>query len=54
MSKSIDKKTIDKKIADHTADTCFICGKKLTDKDEVVEREHFKLGMIKICKSHIS
>ena len=54
MSKNISKELVEKKIAEHKSDTCFICGKKLTDKDEVVEKEHFKLGMIKICSIHNS
>ena len=54
MSKNISKELVDKKIAEYKFDTCFICGKKLTEKDEVVEKEHFRLGMIKICSTHNS
>ena len=53
MSKLNKKELADIKIANHIPDTCFICGRKLTEKDDVVEREHFKLGIIKICSSHI-
>jgi len=53
MKKLSKKQLADKKISEYQIDSCFICGKKLTEKDEVIEREHFKLGIIKICKSHI-
>ena len=53
MSKKLNQKEqVDKKIAEYKSDTCFICGKKLTEKDEVVEKEHFRLGVIRICKEH--